>query len=54
MDRRVIADRRSHSNVVYLGPERRSGMDRRKDPRRSGDTETLATLKASDNQSIAS
>jgi len=54
VDRRVIADRRSYSNVVYLGPERRSGMDRRRDPRRSEDTETLATLKDPGKQSIAS
>ncbi len=53
MSRRVIADRRSKDNVVYLGPERRSGIDRRQDPRRSEDSQTVATLKASDNQSIA-
>ena len=44
VDRRVTTDRRSNSNVVYLGPERRSGIDRRMDPRRSEDTETFATL----------
>ena len=38
MDRRVIADRRcTTSNVVYLGLERRSGMDRRQNPRRVAD-----------------
>jgi UDP-GlcNAc:undecaprenyl-phosphate GlcNAc-1-phosphate transferase len=52
-DRRVLADRRTHSNVAYLGPERRSGRDRRNDPRRSEDTETLATLKGPSNQSVA-
>jgi len=54
MDRRVIADRRSHSNVVYLGPERRSGIDRRKDPRRSEDSQTVVALKGPGKQSIAS
>ncbi|MDH3380628.1 MAG: undecaprenyl/decaprenyl-phosphate alpha-N-acetylglucosaminyl 1-phosphate transferase [Gammaproteobacteria bacterium] len=54
VDRRVTVDRRGHSNVVYLGPERRSGIDRRMDPRRSEDTERFAALKESDNQSIAS
>ncbi len=34
VDRRVITDRRVSSNVVYLGLERRSGDDRRTDPRR--------------------
>jgi UDP-GlcNAc:undecaprenyl-phosphate GlcNAc-1-phosphate transferase len=36
-DRRGYVDRRQQSNVIYLGPERRSGVDRRRDPRRSAD-----------------
>ena len=36
-DRRSYSDRRQPSNVVHLGPERRSGIDRRNDPRRSAD-----------------
>jgi len=51
-DRRVTSDRRSHSNVIYLGPERRSGADRRKDPRRSNDSPTTAELD-DDHQSLA-
>ena len=46
IDRRIVADRRTHSNVVYLGPERRSGMDRRTDPRRSEDNDDLSRLKS--------
>ena len=53
-DRRVIMDRRSHSNVVYLGSERRSGLDRRGDPRRSEDNPEVAGQKEPKNQSIAS
>ena len=37
MDRRVIIDRRRSINVVYLGPERRLGRDRRQNPRRVAD-----------------
>jgi len=43
-DRRVIKDRRSSNNVAYLGPERRSGNDRRVDPRRDEDTQTHIAL----------
>ena len=43
-DRRVIKDRRVISNVAYLGPERRSGKDRRMDPRRDEDTQTHIAL----------
>lgn len=46
IDRRIVTDRRSHSNVVYLGPERRTGMDRRKDPRRSDDSDAPDELKS--------
>jgi len=54
VDRRVTVDRRSYSNVVYLGLERRSGMDRRGDPRRREDSPAVGTDDESDNQSIAS
>jgi UDP-GlcNAc:undecaprenyl-phosphate GlcNAc-1-phosphate transferase len=40
-DRRSYADRRCQTNVVYLGPERRSEVDRRSDPRRSADAEPV-------------
>jgi UDP-GlcNAc:undecaprenyl-phosphate GlcNAc-1-phosphate transferase len=43
-DRRVIKDRRAGGNVTYLGPERRSGNDRRMDPRRDEDTQTHVVL----------
>ena len=46
IDRRVVSDRRSHSNVVYLGPERRSGVDRRQDPRRRVDDDHDTRLKS--------
>jgi len=45
MDRRVIKDRRCNSDVAYLGPERRSGIDRRHDPRRSEDSQNVVNLK---------
>jgi UDP-GlcNAc:undecaprenyl-phosphate GlcNAc-1-phosphate transferase len=38
IDRRTVPDRRMHSNVAHLGPERRSGIDRRQDLRRTLDT----------------
>ncbi len=41
LDRRVIPDRRTHSNVAHLGVERRSGIDRRQDNRRSGDMQNI-------------
>ena len=37
--RRTTPDRRRNSNVAHLGPERRSGIERRKDLRRSLDSE---------------
>ena len=46
IDRRVVADRRSHSNVVYLGPERRGGIDRRQDLSRRADDEDDTRLKS--------
>ncbi len=52
VDRRVTTDRRSNSNVVYLGPERRSGIDRRMDPRRSEDTEKFAALEDPSKRSV--
>jgi len=52
-DRRVLADRRTNSNVVHLGPERRSGVDRRQDPRRVEDSQTVAVLKEPTDRSIA-
>jgi UDP-GlcNAc:undecaprenyl-phosphate GlcNAc-1-phosphate transferase len=39
IDRRTTPDRRTHSNVVHLGPERRSSIERRQDLRRSLDTQ---------------
>jgi len=53
-DRRVVVDRRSGGNVVYLGPERRSGLDRRQDPRRSEDSPAADGRDEPENQSIAS
>lgn len=44
-DRRVLGDRRRNSSVSYLGPERRSGLDRRKDPRRTDDLGSSSALK---------
>jgi len=41
-DRRVTPDRRTHTNVAHLGPERRSGVDRRRDSRRDQDSQTIA------------
>jgi UDP-GlcNAc:undecaprenyl-phosphate GlcNAc-1-phosphate transferase len=42
IDRRVLSDRRTHSNVAHLGPERRSGIDRRQDMRRSEDMQSVS------------
>lgn len=39
-DRRTTGDRRCNRSVAYLGPERRSGLDRRNDPRRTNDLES--------------
>jgi len=44
-DRRLVLDRRVSSDVTYLGPERRSGLDRRQDPRRTEDSQTVVELK---------
>ena len=38
-DRRSYVERRHETNVVFLGPERRSEIDRRLDPRRSADAD---------------
>lgn len=46
-DRRSYVERRQASNVIYLGPERRTGLDRRNDPRRVAD----ATVQADEQQS---
>jgi len=54
IDRRVTSDRRNHDNVVHLGLERRSGIDRRRDPRRIEDSQSGAMSDESDDQSIAS
>jgi len=43
VDRRVSGERRT-SSVTYLGPERRSGVDRRGDPRRNDDVNTYEEL----------
>ncbi len=43
VDRRVNGERRT-SSVTYLGPERRSGVDRRGDPRRNDDVNTYEEL----------
>jgi UDP-GlcNAc:undecaprenyl-phosphate GlcNAc-1-phosphate transferase len=40
VDRRVVSDRRRNRAVAYLGPERRSNMDRRRDPRRTADIDS--------------
>ncbi|MGI9261116.1 MAG: MraY family glycosyltransferase [Woeseiaceae bacterium] len=43
VDRRVGGERRN-SSVAYLGPERRSGVDRRGDPRRNDDVNPYEEL----------
>jgi len=43
VDRRVTGERRN-SAVAYLGPERRSGVDRRGDPRRNDDVSAYEEL----------
>jgi len=43
VDRRVGGERRN-SSVTYLGPERRSGVDRRGDPRRNDDANPIEEL----------
>jgi len=40
VDRRINSDRRRNRSVAYLGPERRSNRDRRRDPRRTEDVES--------------
>lgn len=42
-DRRVNGERRKNVNVAHLGPERRSGVDRRKDSRRKEDADSEKT-----------
>ena len=54
LDRRVNGDRRRNVNVVYMGPERRSGFDRRKDPRRKEDAGEAPIRAKPANQPIAS
>jgi hypothetical protein len=41
IDRRVLFDRRTHANVAHLGLERRMGIDRRHDRRRSEDMQDI-------------
>ena len=53
-DRRLNGDRRRNSNVAHMGPERRSGIDRRKDLRRSEDDQDVAIPETSTNRSVAS
>ena len=43
-DRRMTGERRRNSGVAYLGPERRSGLDRRRDSRRNDDVEAPTEL----------
>jgi hypothetical protein len=54
LDRRVLADRRTHTNVAHLGPERRSGTDRRQDMRRSEDMQNIDESEDDSEQKIAS
>ncbi|MFQ5610065.1 MAG: MraY family glycosyltransferase [Woeseiaceae bacterium] len=53
LDRRVLPDRRTHSNVAHLGPERRSGVDRRQDLRRSEDMQGIDGPDEGSGQKIA-
>lgn len=46
VDRRVLHDRRRNQTVAYLGPERRCGLDRRSDPRRTDDTGAATDLRS--------
>lgn len=54
IDRRTTPDRRTHSNVAHLGPERRSGIDRRQDLRRSLDTQALDASDQESERKVAS
>jgi UDP-GlcNAc:undecaprenyl-phosphate GlcNAc-1-phosphate transferase len=54
MDRREFPDRRSHWNVSHLGPERRSGIERRRDMRRSEDMQTIDESDGNSERKIAS
>lgn len=54
IDRRLLPDRRTHSNVAHLGPERRSGVDRRQDSRRSGDMQVIDSMQEESERKIAS
>ena len=54
IDRRVLLDRRTHTNVTHLGPERRKGIDRRQDMRRSEDIQTIDESDAVSEHKMAS
>jgi UDP-GlcNAc:undecaprenyl-phosphate GlcNAc-1-phosphate transferase len=54
LDRRVLSDRRTHTNVAHLGPERRSGKDRRQDLRRSEDLQDIDESGGESEHKIAS
>jgi UDP-GlcNAc:undecaprenyl-phosphate GlcNAc-1-phosphate transferase len=54
IDRRTTPDRRVHSNVAHLGLERRSGIDRRQDLRRSLDTQAIDAADEGSERKIAS
>ena len=52
--RRKTPDRRTHSNVVHLGPERRGGIERRHDLRRSLDTQATDAADEEHDHKVAS
>ena len=54
VDRRINGDRRGKSNIAYMGPERRSGVERRQDPRREEDLQNGFHSAKPDDQSVAS
>jgi UDP-GlcNAc:undecaprenyl-phosphate GlcNAc-1-phosphate transferase len=54
IDRRTTPDRRTYSNVVHLGPERRSGIERRHDLRRSLDTQATGAADEEHDHKVAS
>ena len=52
--RRTTPDRRKHSNVVHLGPERRCGIERRQDLRRSLDMQATDAADEEHDHKVAS